>query len=150
MFKPLVEAFFDPDTFTYSYFVSDPFSRSCAIIDSVLDFDPASGNTSTATADILIAAIKRQQLKVEWILETHLHADHLSAAPYLQSKLGGKTAVGAHITEVQQVFGKVFNAGTEFAKDGSQFDQLFKDGDTFKLGQQTIEVIHTLATHLLV
>lgn len=143
MFKPQVEAFFDPDTFTYSYLVSDPFSRSCAIIDSVLDFDPASGNTSTASADILIAAIKRQQLKVEWILETHLHADHLSAAPYLQSKLGGKTAVGAHITEVQQVFGKVFNAGTEFAKDGSQFDQLFKDGDTFKLGQQTIQVIHT-------
>ncbi len=143
MLKPQVKAFFDPETFTYSYLVRDPLSNSCAIIDSVLNFDPASGSTATASADLLIASVKQQNLQVEWILETHVHADHLSAAPYLQSKLGGKIAIGAKIKTVQQVFSKVFNAGAEFAVDASQFDQLFNEGDTFKIGELDVKVMHT-------
>lgn len=143
MLKPQVDAFFDLATFTYSYLVRDPHSNRCAIIDSVLDFDPASGKTSTASADAIISQVKTQSLQVEWILETHVHADHLSAAPYLQAKLGGKIGIGAKITLVQQVFGKVFNAGAAFATDGSQFDQLFSQGDTFKIGQLAVEVLHT-------
>lgn len=143
MLKPQVDAFFDLATFTYSYLVRDPHSNRCAIIDSVLDFDPASGKTSTASADAIISQVKTQSLQVEWILETHVHADHLSAAPYLQAKLGGKIGIGAKITTVQQVFGEVFNAGAAFATDGSQFDQLFSQGDTFKIGQLAVEVLHT-------
>lgn len=143
MLRPQVEAFFDPTTFTYSYLVSDPLSNSCAIIDSVLDFDPDSGNTTTVNADLLVVAVKQQNLKVEWILETHVHADHLSAAPYLQAKLGGKIGIGAEIKKVQQVFGEVFNEGDEFSRDGSQFDQLFEEGDTFQIGQLKVQVLHT-------
>lgn len=143
MLKPLVEAFFDEDTFTYTYLVRDPLSPACAIIDSVLNFDPASGSTSTASADRLIERIQTQQLKVEWILETHVHADHLSAAPYLKLKLGGQLGIGEEIRTVQQVFGKVFNAGSDFARDGSQFDRLFTDGDTFRIGQLEGQVLHT-------
>lgn len=143
MLKPQIQAFFEAETFTYSYLVSDPQSKSCAIIDSVLDFDPASGNTTTKSADLIIAAIKEQNLQLEWILETHVHADHLSAAPYLKAQVGGKIGIGAKITQVQEVFAEVFNTGSSFAKDGSQFDQLFNDGDKFQLGQFQIQVMHT-------
>src|SRR5690554_778508 len=143
MLKPQIQAFFEAETFTYSYLVSDPQSKSCAIIDSVLDFDPASGNTATKSADLIIAAIKEQNLQLEWILETHVHADHLSAAPYLKAQLGGKIGIGAKITQVQEVFAEVFNTGSSFAKDGSQFDQLFNDADKFQLGQFQIQVMHT-------
>ena len=143
MLKPQIQAFFEVETFTYSYLVSDPQNKSCAIIDSVLDFDPASGNTSTKSADLMIAAIKEQNLQLEWILETHVHADHLSAAPYLKAQVGGKIGIGAKITQVQEVFAEVFNTGSSFAKDGSQFDQLFNDGDKFQLGQFQIQVMHT-------
>ena len=138
-----VEAFFDPATFTYSYVVTDPGSQRCAIIDSVLDYDPASGRTSFASADRLIAFVKAHDLKVDWLLETHVHADHLSAAPYLQRELGGQLAIGEHITVVQDTFGKLFNAGTEFATDGRQFDRLFKDGDTFQIGNIAAQAMHT-------
>lgn len=140
---PEVISFFDEDTFTYSYLVKDPQSDHCALIDSVLNFDPASGKTSTTGADQMIAAVRDRGLEVEWILETHVHADHLSAAPYLQRELGGKLGIGAEIKKVQQVFGKVFNEGTEFARDGSQFDHLFKDGDSFKIGKLEGKVLHT-------
>lgn len=141
--NPEVEAFFDQDTYTYSYLVRDPQSRSCALVDSVLNFDPASGNTSTASADQMISRVQELGLTVEWILETHVHADHLSAAPYLKSKLGGKLGIGAEITQVQQVFANLFNTGADFARDGSQFDQLFVDGDVFHIGQLQCQVIHT-------
>lgn len=141
--RPHVEAFFDPATFTYSYVVSDPATKRCAIVDSVLDYDPAAGRTSHASADRLIAYVREQGLTVEWLLETHVHADHLSAAPYLQRELGGKLAIGDQITVVQNTFGKLFNAGTEFAVDGSQFDHLFHDGDTFKVGNIEARAIHT-------
>ena len=138
-----VEAFFDPATFTYSYVVIDPSSQRCAIIDSVLDYDPASGRTSFASADRMIAFVKEHDLKVDWLLETHVHADHLSAAPYLQRELGGQLAIGENITVVQDTFGKLFNAGTEFATDGRQFDHLFKDGDTFQIGNIAAKAMHT-------
>lgn len=141
--NPEVEAFFDQDTYTYSYLVRDPQSRSCALVDSVLNFDPASGNTSTASADQMISRVQELGLTVEWILETHVHADHLSAAPYLKSKLGGKLGIGAEITQVQQVFANLFNTGADFARDGSQFDQLFAEGDVFHIGQLQCQVIHT-------
>ena len=141
--KPIVKTFFDEPTNTFSYVVKDPASNSCAIIDSVLDFDYASGTTDIASADQIIDYVKRNNLEVEWILETHVHADHISAAPYLHEQLGGKTGIGAMITVVQDTFGKAFNAGTEFARDGSQFDQLFKEGDTFKIGQLEGYVMHT-------
>ncbi|MDP9500209.1 MBL fold metallo-hydrolase [Bisgaard Taxon 45] len=140
---PQVKAFFDEPTNTYSYVVHDTDTRACAIIDSVLDFDYAAGKISTNSADTIIAYIQQQQLTLEWILETHVHADHLSAAPYLQEKLGGKTGIGQHITTVQNVFGTVFNAGTEFARDGRQFNQLFHDSDRFSLGNLPVKVIHT-------
>ncbi|WP_151670360.1 MBL fold metallo-hydrolase [Nitrincola schmidtii] len=141
--KPIVKTFFDEPTNTFSYVVKDPASNSCAIIDSVLDFDYASGTTDIASADQIIDYVKGNNLEVEWILETHVHADHISAAPYLHQQLGGKTGIGAMITVVQDTFGKAFNAGTEFARDGSQFDQLFKEGDTFKIGQLEGYVMHT-------
>ncbi|MDQ9169655.1 MBL fold metallo-hydrolase [Oxalobacteraceae bacterium R-40] len=138
-----VEGFFDPKTWTVSYIVLDTSSRQCALIDSVLDFDPKSGRTSTASADKLIARVRELDAKVEWILETHVHADHLSAAAYLKEKLGGKLGIGQHITTVQNVFGKLFNAGTEFARDGSQFDHLFTDGEIFSIGSLQARTMHT-------
>ncbi|MGR3759027.1 MBL fold metallo-hydrolase [Roseobacteraceae bacterium NS-SX3] len=141
--NPIVKAFFDEATNTVSYVVRDPNGSACAIIDSVLDFDHASGRTSTASADEIIAWVKAEGLKTEWVLETHVHADHLSAAPYLQEQLGGKIGIGTNITVVQDTFGKVFNEGTEFQRDGSQFDQLFSEGDSFMIGQLRGEVLHT-------
>lgn len=134
--------FFDPATFTVTYVVHDTATHEAAIIDSVLDFDPNSGRTATASADAVIAYVTSHNLKVTWLLETHAHADHFSAAPYIQEKLGGKIAIGEQITTVQQVFGKLFNAGTEFERDGSQFDVLFKDGDTFSIGNLPVTVMH--------
>src|SRR3990167_841766 len=141
--QPQVQAFFDPATYTYSYVVTDPGSKRCAIIDSVLDYDPASGRTSHNSADRLIQYVRDNQLQVDWLLETHVHADHLSAAPYLKRELGGQLAIGENITVVQNTFGKLFNAGTEFATDGRQFDHLFKDGDSFQVGAIEARAIHT-------
>ncbi len=141
--NPDVKAFFDSETNTVSYVVRDPASTACAIIDSVLDYDPDAGRTSTASADVVIDHVRAEGLEVAWILETHVHADHLSAAPYLQDKLGGKIGIGENITVVQNVFGKVFNAGTEFERDGSQFDQLFKEQDRFQIGGLSGFVLHT-------
>ncbi|MDX1458002.1 MAG: MBL fold metallo-hydrolase [Marinobacter sp.] len=143
MTNPLVQHFFDEPTNTFSYVVSDPDSNACAIVDSVLDFDYAAGKTDVRSANEIIHYIREKNLKVEWILETHVHADHLSAAPYLHAELGGKTGIGAHIVEVQEIFGKAFNAGTEFARDGSQFDALFNEGDRFRIGNLEGRVLHT-------
>ena len=140
--RPEIASFFDPATFTVTYVVADPATGEAAIIDSVLDFDPNSGRTRTDSADRVIDYVTSHNLKVTWLLETHAHADHFSAAPYLQEKLGGKIAIGADITKVQAVFGKLFNAGTEFARDGSQFDALFRDGDTFAIGTLPVTVMH--------
>ena len=131
---PDVTAFFDAATNTISYIVKDPTSEACAIIDSVMDIDYAAGRITFEHADQMIAHIESRDLKLEWIIETHVHADHLSAAPYIQQKLGGKIGVGSKITIVQDVFGKVFNEGTEFQRDGSQFDALFEEGDTYMIG----------------
>jgi len=139
---PVIQAFFDQATYTVTYVVHDAETKAAAIIDSVFDFDPASGRTSYDSADEVIAYVNEHGLKVEWLLETHAHADHLSAAPYLQEKLGGKIAIGEHIVTVQDVFGKLFNAGTEFQRDGSDFDRLFADGDTFKIGNIDVTVMH--------
>jgi glyoxylase-like metal-dependent hydrolase (beta-lactamase superfamily II) len=139
---PVVKSFFDEATFTASYVVSDPDTKRAAIIDSVLDFDQASGRTATASAEAIVDHVRTNGLSVDWILETHAHADHLSAGPYLQEKLGGKIAIGREILTVQQVFGKIFNEGTEFARDGSQFDQLFTDGETFSIGTVPVTVLH--------
>jgi glyoxylase-like metal-dependent hydrolase (beta-lactamase superfamily II) len=141
--KPEVTAFFDEDTFTVSYVVADPAGRSCAIVDSVLDFDPASGRTSRKSANRIIAFIRRKELNVSWILETHVHADHLSAAPYLRKELGGRVGIGFNVTVVQNTFGKVFNVEPEFRRDGSQFDHLFQDGETFKIGGIEAKAIYT-------
>lgn len=138
-----VEGFFDPATWTVSYIVLDKSTRQCALIDSVLDYDPKSGRTSTASADKLIARVRELGATVAWILETHVHADHLSAAPYLKQHLGGKIGIGQHITTVQQVFGKLFNAGKDFARDGSQFDHLFADEETFSIGTLKCRAMHT-------
>ncbi|SFR62577.1 Glyoxylase, beta-lactamase superfamily II [Marinobacter daqiaonensis] len=143
MNTPLVQHFFDEPTNTFSYVVRDPDSNACAIVDSVLDFDYAAGRTDVRSADEIIAYVRREGLVVEWILETHVHADHLSAAPYLHEALGGKTGIGARIVEVQEIFGKAFNAGTEFARDGSQFDRLFEEGDRFRIGGLEGHVLHT-------
>ncbi|MEM9999674.1 MAG: MBL fold metallo-hydrolase [Pseudomonadota bacterium] len=141
--KPKVQAFFDEATNTISYIVKDPNSNSCAIIDSVMDIDYAAGRITFDHADELIRQIEAQGLKLEWIIETHVHADHLSAAPYIQDKLGGKIGVGSKITVVQDVFGKIFNEGTEFQRDGSQFDALFEDGDTYMIGQMQAFTMYT-------
>lgn len=133
--KPDVSAHFDEATNTITYIVKDPESDHCAVIDSVMDIDYAAGRITYDHADILIAEIERRGLTLDWIIETHVHADHLSAAPYLQEKLGGKIGVGENILIVQDTFGKIFNEGTEFQRDGSQFDALFKDGDTYMVGQ---------------
>ena len=143
MSNPQVTPFFDPDTYTITYIVADPETKKCAIVDSVLDYAPNSGRTRTASADQVIAAVKEQGLTVEWHLETHVHADHLSAAPYLKEQLGGKIAVGKAITVVQGVFGKLFNAGTEFEMDGSQFDKLLEDNETIMIGNLECQVMST-------
>lgn len=140
---PEVTAFFEPDSNTISYVVKDPSSDACAVIDSVMDIDYAAGRISYEHADEIIAHIKAKGLKLEWLIETHVHADHLSAAPYIQRELGGKIGIGSQITVVQDVFGKVFNEGTEFQRDGSQFDALFEDGDTYKIGNMEAVAIHT-------
>jgi len=140
--RPEIASFFDPATYTVTYVVHDPATLEAAVIDSVLDFDPNSGRTATASVDRVIDHVTSHNLKVKWLLETHAHADHFSAAPYLQEKLGGKIAIGADITTVQTVFGKLFNAGPEFERDGSQFDVLFKDGDTFTIGKLPVTVMH--------
>ncbi len=140
---PDVCAFFDADTNTISYVVRDPGSAACAVIDSVLDFDYASGRIAYRGADAIIAHIRAHGLSLEWLIETHVHADHLSAAPYLQAALGGRIGIGAGIAVVQDVFGRVFNEGTEFRRDGSQFDRLFADGDRYSIGTMTGLALHT-------
>jgi len=141
--KPEVTAFFDPDTNTISYVVKDPSSDACAIVDSVMDIDYAAGRITTDSADKIIKFVENNGLQLVLQIETHVHADHLSAAPYIQEKLGGDITVGDKITVVQETFGKVFNEGTEFQRDGSQFDRLFKDGDTYKIGSMQGVAIHT-------
>lgn len=141
--QPVIEAFFDPATYTYSYVVSDPATGRCAIVDPVLDYDPASGRTSHASADALIAHVRERQLEVEWLLETHVHADHLSAAAYVRSVLGGTLAIGAQISQVQRTFGPLFNAEAGFATDGRQFDRLFADGERFAIGSLDARAMHT-------
>jgi glyoxylase-like metal-dependent hydrolase (beta-lactamase superfamily II) len=141
--KPAVHSFFDEATNTLTYVVRDPEGSACAVIDSVLDFDYASGRTDTRSADAVIAFIKDEGLDLQWILETHVHADHLSAAPYIQERIGGKIGIGDRITVVQDTFGKVFNEGTRFQRDGSQFDQLFHEGDSVMIGQLRVDVLHT-------
>lgn len=138
-----VEGHFEPTTGTVSYIVTDPVTKECAVIDSVLDFDPRSGRTRTASADRLIARVEELGLHVTWLLETHVHADHLSAAPYLQARLGGRLGIGAHIVTVQRMFGDLFNVEAEFARDGSQFDHLFKDGDVFSIGNLRARAMYT-------
>ncbi len=140
---PDVKAFFDEPTFTVSFVVKDPTSKKCAIVDSVLDFDYASGRTDTESADEIIDYVRENGLEPIWLLETHVHADHLSAAPYIQEKVGGKIGIGEKITVVQDTFGKVFNEGTRFQRDGSQFDRLFKEGDQFEIGALKGRVMHT-------
>ena len=137
-----IKSFFDEPTNTVSYVIHDPETRRAAIIDSVLNFDSASGCTSVTSADAIIVYAKENQLAVDWLLETHAHADHRSAAPYLKTKLGGKIAIGREIIHVQNVFGKVFNEGTDFARDGSEFDHLFEDGDQFEIGSIKATVLH--------
>ncbi len=140
--SPVVKAFFDEATFTASYVVHDPALRRAAIIDSVLDFDQPSGRTSTESADQIIDYVRSEDLQVDWLLETHVHADHLSAAPYLQEQLGGKLAIGRNILTVQEAFGKVFNEGAGFARDGSQFDHLFDDGYRMAIGEIPFTALH--------
>ncbi|MCZ4298171.1 MBL fold metallo-hydrolase [Henriciella marina] len=143
MQKPEVKAFFDEATNTISYVVWDSTTNQAAIVDSLLDFDQASGRTMTKSADLMIAFVKEAGLKVDWIIDTHVHADHLTAAPYIKSQLGGRTGIGEHIATVQKVFGEIFNEGQEFHTDGSQFDHLFKDGETYKVGNIDARAIHT-------
>lgn len=141
--KPEVKGFFDPATNTISYVVKDPASTACAIVDSVMDIDYAAGRITYDHADQLIAYVRDQGLTLDWLIETHVHADHLSAAPYIQRQLGGKIGIGRNITVVQDTFGKVFNEGTEFRRDGSQFDRLFDDGDSYQIGGMTCFAMHT-------
>ncbi len=140
--RPTIAGFFDEATNTISYVVHDPATDEAAIIDSVLDYAPNSGRTSYGSADLIVEYVQKHDLKVTWLIETHAHADHISAAPYLQEKLGGKLAIGKDIVRVQDVFGKLFNAGTEFQRDGSQFDHLFTDGETFKVGEMEGIALH--------
>jgi glyoxylase-like metal-dependent hydrolase (beta-lactamase superfamily II) len=138
-----VEGFFDAATSTVSYIVLDQSTRQCALVDSVLDYDPKSGRTSHASADRLVARVRELGATVQWLLETHVHADHLSAAPYLKQQLGGRLGIGQHITTVQKVFGGLFNAGEGFSRDGRQFDHLFADGETFTIGALEVRALHT-------
>ncbi len=141
--RPEVTGFFDPATNTISYVVKDPVSKACAIVDSVMDIDYAAGRISYDNADEIIAFVQDNRLQVDWLIETHVHADHLSGAPYIQGKLGGKLGIGENITVVQETFGKIFNEGTEFQRDGSQFDKLFTDGDTYQVGGMRCFAMHT-------
>src|SRR3569832_1110461 len=138
-----VEGFFDSSTSTVSYLVLDRSTMQCALIDSVLDYDPKAGRTHTASADKLVARVRKHNKQVKWILETHVHADHLSAAPYLKEKLGGRLGIGKDIVTEQNKIGKLFNAGAEFARDGSQFDHLFSDGEAFSIGSLKAKAMHT-------
>lgn len=140
---PDVTGFFDAPTNTISYVVADPATKACAIIDSVLNFDYPAGRTGTTAADAIIAFVRQQGLTLEWQIETHVHADHLSAAPYLQQKLGGKIGIGEHIRTVQTTFGTIFNETAQFHRDGSQFDHLFRDGETYRIGGLTGTALHT-------
>ena len=140
---PEVKAFFDESTNTVSYVVKDPASNACAVIDSVMDIDYAAGRIAYESANAIIAFIQKNKLKLDWLIETHVHADHLSGAPYIQTKLGGKIGIGENITIVQETFGKVFNEGTEFQRDGSQFGHLFKDGDAYRIGTMPAFAMHT-------
>jgi glyoxylase-like metal-dependent hydrolase (beta-lactamase superfamily II) len=141
--RPEVSAFFDEQTSTVSYVVKDPASPACAVIDSVMDFDYAAGRIRSESADRIIDFIRTNGLDLQWLIETHVHADHLSAAPYIQQKLGGSIGIGARITIVQDTFGKIFNEGTAFERDGSQFDRLFVDGDSYRIGELTALTLHT-------
>lgn len=141
--QPEVTGFFDPATNTISYVVKAPASAACAIVDSVMDIDYAAGRISYTHADEIIGFVRKHGLVVEWLIETHVHADHLSAAPYIQAILGGKLGIGRNITIVQETFGKIFNEGSEFRRDGSQFDRLFDDGDTYRIGKMACVAIHT-------
>ncbi|GGD07601.1 MBL fold metallo-hydrolase [Aquisalinus flavus] len=143
MNTPEVTGFFDEATNTISYVVADPQTGNAAVIDSLLDYDAASGRTSTTSADRMIAFVRERGYEVEWIIDTHVHADHLTAAPYIKKALGGKTAIGEHIATVQKVFGKIFNEGQSFHTDGSQFDHLFKDGEPYSVGAIPAHAIHT-------
>ena len=138
-----IEGFFDEQTSTISYVVHDNIEKKCAVIDSVLDFDYSSGDIDYVNADKIISYIDRNKLNLEWLIETHVHADHLSASPYIQKKLGGKIGISEKISDIQNIFGKTFNAGTEFQRDGSQFDKLFKDNDKYKIGNINCKVINT-------
>ena len=140
--RPQVHGIFDPATWTVTYVVHDGPGTACAIVDSVLDYDPKSGRTRTASADKVIEYVQANRLRVEWILETHAHADHLTAAPYLKAKLGGRTGIGEHIAKVQKVFKGIFNLEPAFRQDGSQFDHLFRDGEEFRIGELTGHVMH--------
>jgi glyoxylase-like metal-dependent hydrolase (beta-lactamase superfamily II) len=140
--RPIIKSFFDEATSTVTHVIHDPATMRGAIIDSVLDFDAAAGRTYTRSADVLIAYVRSAGIEIDWILETHAHADHLSAAPYIQQQCGGKLAIGREIITVQNVFGKIFNAGTEFARDGSEFDRLFDDGDPFAVGDISAIALH--------
>lgn len=139
---PHVQTFFDEPTFTASHVVHDPATKEAAILDSVLDFDHAAGRTSFESADKIIAYVREQGLRIRWLMETHAHADHLSAAPYLQTNLGGQLVIGSEIVTVQNVFGKIFNEGTEFQRDGSQFDRLLRDGDQLMIGEIPLIALH--------
>jgi len=141
--KPDVRAFFDAASNTISYIVKDPASSACAIIDSVMDIDYAAGRITHDHADAMIEVIEAQGMRLEWIIETHVHADHLSAAPYIQDRLGGRIGIGSQIMVIQETFGKIFNEGTEFQRDGSQFDALFEDGDTYHVGEMPVFVMAT-------
>lgn len=141
--QPEVVPFFDEPTNTFSYVVKDPSSSACAVVDSVMEIDYPSGRLSLKGADAIIGYIRAHNLTLEWIIETHVHADHLSAAPYIQQQLGGKIGIGTDIVTVQETFGKIFNEGTEFARDGSQFDALFADGDQYQVGNLVCHALHT-------
>lgn len=143
MTSPGITAFFNEPTSTFSYLVRDPLSRACAVIDSVLDFDYSSGRTRTQSADAIIEQIRSEDLELEWILETHVHADHLTAAAYIQERLGGRIGIGAHVSQVQKTFAKVFNTEPQFQPDGSQFDHLFRDEERFRIGTLEVRVLHT-------
>ena len=140
--RPTIAGFFDEATNTVTYVVSDPVTQKAAIVDSVLDYDAAAGRTSRGSADRVVEYVETNRLTVDWLIETHAHADHLSAAPYLQEKLGGKLAIGREIVRVQEVFGKLFNAGSDFERDGSQFDHLFEDGECFSIGSLQAIALH--------
>ncbi|MGA0587906.1 MBL fold metallo-hydrolase [Dyella sp. KRB-257] len=143
MQQPQVKAFFDEPSNTFSYVVADPATGRAAVLDSVLDYDPASGRTRHDSADAIVAWVRGHGLGVDWVIDTHVHADHLSAAPYIQQQLGGRLGIGEHIRTVQHTFGKLFNAGSEFARDGSQFDHLFSDGEHYRVGNIEAVAIHT-------